>query len=261
MKTISRMLLVASVGFLALASAEELNKSWNVGNNPQLRVEAGDASIEVQGSDTNAVRLKLVTEGISIGPGGVELIEHQANGALDLRIQEHPHTGGWHHRSVHVSLVVPKSLTGVVKTGDGSIRLANLGGKLRADTGDGSIEGTGLNGALDAHSGDGSMHLDGVFNDIRLRTGDGSIHLRAGAGSKVDMGWQLASGDGSISVEIPKDLAADLDLRTGDGHISANVPVTVNDLNNKREIHGRMNGGGAPITIRTGDGSISLGSI
>ena len=261
MKTISRMLLVASVGFLALASAEELNKSWNVGNNPQLRVEAGDASIEVQGSDTNAVRLKLVTEGISIGPGGVELIEHQADGSLDLRIQEHPHMGGWHHRSVHVSLVVPKSLTGVVKTGDGSIRLANVGGKLRADTGDGSIEGTGLNGALDAHSGDGSMHLEGVFNDVRLRTGDGSIHLRAGAGSKVDMGWQLASGDGSISVEIPKDLAADLDLRTGDGHISANVPVTVNDLNNKREIHGRMNGGGGPITIRTGDGSISLGSI
>jgi hypothetical protein len=215
----------------------------------------------VQGSDTNAVRLKLVTEGISIGPSGVELIEHQGDGALDLRIQEHSRYGGWHHRSIHVSLVVPKSLTGVVKTGDGSIHLSDVGGKLRADTGDGSIEGTGLNGALDAHSGDGSMHLEGVFNDIRLRTGDGSIHLRAGVGSKVDMGWQLASGDGSISLEMPKDLAADLDLRTGDGHITANVPVLVNDLNGKHEIHGRMNGGGAPITIRTGDGSISLGAI
>lgn len=261
MKMISRMLLVASVGFLALASAEELNKSWNAGNTPQLRVEAGDASIEVQGSDTNTVRLKLVTEGVSIGPGGVELIEHQADGALDLRIQEHSRDGGWHHRSIHVLLVVPKNLTGVVKTGDGSIRLADIGGKLRADTGDGSIDGTGLHGALDAHTGDGSMRLEGVFNDVRLRTGDGSIHLRAGTGSKVDMGWQLASGDGNISVEIPKDLAADLDARTGDGRISANLPLTVNDLNGKHEIHGRLNGGGAPITIRTGDGSIHLGSL
>lgn len=261
MKRVGLAVLLMAVGLLSVASAEELNKSWNLGNNPQVRIEAGDASIEVQGADTGAVKATLITKGVSIGSGGVELIEHQSGNSLDLRVQEPHENFGWGHRSIHLSLTVPRNLTAVVKTGDGSMRLANIGGKLRAETGDGSVEGTGLSGVLDAHTGDGSMHLDGVFTDVRLRTGDGSINLRAGAGSKVNMGWELTSGDGSISISLPKDLAADLDLRTGDGHVSANLPVTVNFLNGRHEMHGKLNGGGRPVSVRTGDGSISLNGL
>lgn len=259
-KKICVWLLVAGLGGLSAASAEELDKKWTVGNHPELRVEAGDASIDIQGSDTDAVSAKLVTEGRKIGYGGVELIEHQSDSALDLRIQEPHESFGWGHHSVRLMLVVPKNLTAVVKTGDGSIHLASLAGKLRADTGDGSVEGVGLNGALDGHTGDGSMHLAGVFTELRLRTGDGSITVTADSGSKVNMGWELTSGDGSISVKVPKDLAADVDLRTGDGHINANLPITVSDLTGRREVRGKLNGGGAPISIRTGDGSISIGA-
>lgn len=261
MKSVGLALLLAGVGLVSFASADELNKSWDLGSNPQLRVEAGDASIEVQGADAGSVRAKLTTEGIRIGDGGVEFIEHLSGDSLDLRVQEPHDHFGWGHRSIHLSLVVPRNLSIVVKTGDGSIHLANVGGKLRADTGDGSIDGLRLSGVLDAHTGDGSMHLNGTFTDIRLRTGDGSIDLQAGAGSKVNMGWEFNSGDGSISLRLPKELAADLDLRTGDGHISANLPVTVNFLNGRHEMHGKLNGGGSPITVRTGDGSISIGAL
>jgi DUF4097 and DUF4098 domain-containing protein YvlB len=254
-------LLLGSVGLLSFASAEELVKSWNVGSRPELRVEAGDGSIEMEGADSTSIRAKLIVDGYKIGYGGVELIEHQSGNALDLRVKEPNEHFGWGRHSIHLQLVVPKELTGAVKTGDGSIRMSNISGKLRADTGDGSIDGVGLGGALDAHTGDGSMHLDGWFTDLRLRTGDGSIDLRAGSGSKVNMGWELNSGDGSISVKLPRDLAADLQLRTGDGHIRANVPITVNDLRNEHEVHGKLNGGGAPIIIHTGDGSITLDAI
>jgi hypothetical protein len=75
------------------------------------------------------------------------------------------------------------------------------------------------------------------------------------------MGWELNSGDGSISLRLPRELLADIDLRTGDGHINANLPVTVNFLNGHHEMHGKLNGGGAPISVRTGDGSINIGPL
>lgn len=261
MKNTCFALLLGSLGLLPFASADELTKSWNVGSQPELRVEAGDASIEISGADTNTIRAKLTTDGYKIGYGGVELIEHQSSNSLDLRVKEPNDHFGWGRHSIHLELVVPKALTGEVKTGDGSIRLSNLGGKLRADSGDGGIDGVGLNGALDAHTGDGSMHLDGAFTDLRLRTGDGSIDLRAGSGSKVNMSWELNSGDGSISVRLPRELPADIELRTGDGHIHSNLPITVSDLRNEHEVHGKLNGGGAPIIIHTGDGSITLDAI
>ena len=37
-----------------------------------------------------------------------------------------------------------------------------------------------------------------------------------------------------------------------------NLPVTVEGSFSKSQIHGKMNGGGQPLTIHTGDGSIRL---
>jgi hypothetical protein len=36
------------------------------------------------------------------------------------------------------------------------------------------------------------------------------------------------------------------------------IPVTVEGNLGTSQIHGKMNGGGAPLTIHTGDGSIHL---
>jgi DUF4097 and DUF4098 domain-containing protein YvlB len=255
------MVALAGLCLLPAARAEEWNKTWSVGAQPELRVEAGDASIDLAGGDSSSIQARLTTEGYKIGYDGIQVIEHQTGDHVDIRIKEPSHNfGSWGRHSVRLHLTVPRQLTAIVRTGDGSIRLRDVRGSLRVDTGDGSIEGGNLGGALDAHTGDGSMRLDGLFSDVRLRTGDGSIQLTALPGSSMHSNWELNSGDGSITVSVPKNLSADVQLRTGDGHIKTDLPLTVSDFHSRREIHGKLNGGGPLLSIHTGDGSITVGT-
>jgi Putative adhesin len=261
MNNTAPFLALAALCILPSAQADDWTKTWNVGAQPELRVEAGDASIDLEGADTNSIRAHLVTEGYKIGYDGVEVVEHQAGDHVDIRIKEPSgHFGNWGHHSIRLQIQAPRQLIGVVKTGDGSIRLKDVRGSLRVDTGDGSIEGANLGGSLDAHTGDGSMRLNGLFSDVRLRTGDGSIQLQALSGSSLHSDWELHSGDGSISVTLPKNLNANLQLRTGDGHIHTDLPLTVSDLHGQHEVRGKLNGGGPLLNIHTGDGSITVGA-
>jgi Putative adhesin len=93
---------------------------------------------------------------------------------------------------------------------------------------------------------------------LRAKSGDGSIDVEARHGSKMDSSWSVRSGDGSIEVALPGDLAADLEATTGDGHITSDIPITVEGIISKSRVHGKMNGGGQELIVHTGDGSIRL---
>ena len=78
--------------------------------------------------------------------------------------------------------------------------------------------------------------------------------------SANDLGeeWMLRTGDGSVSLELPENLAADLYCHTGDGHIDVDLPMTTEGRIKGNELRGKLNGGGKLITVHTGDGSINL---
>ncbi|PYX94427.1 MAG: hypothetical protein DMG71_12495, partial [Acidobacteria bacterium] len=63
---------------------------------------------------------------------------------------------------------------------------------------------------------------------------------------------------GSITLQVPQTLAADVDLHTNDGHITVEVPVSVEGGLGGKRIRGKINGGGNLVTIHSGDGSIRL---
>jgi hypothetical protein len=71
----------------------------------------------------------------------------------------------------------------------------------------------------------------------------------------------VQTGDGSVRVSLPHDLAADLELHTGDGSINLSGPtLTGSEMKNGHDVRGKLNGGGSVLMIHTGDGSISLSS-
>jgi len=67
-----------------------------------------------------------------------------------------------------------------------------------------------------------------------------------------------APADGSVDLAVPTDLNANIDASTNDGRISVGIPVMVEGNFSNSQIKGKMNGGGQPVTIHTGDGSIRL---
>jgi DUF4097 and DUF4098 domain-containing protein YvlB len=146
-----------------------------------------------------------------------------------------------------------------LRTGDGNIELSNFKGDMDLETGDGHQEIDGADGNLRARSGDGHIRVAGRFDALQVGTGDGRVEARALAGSTMASSWDLHTGDGSVTLQLPENFAADVDLHTNDGHITVDLPVAVEGrLDESKSIHGKINGGGNLLSVHTGDGSIRI---
>jgi Putative adhesin len=259
MGSIRSLLPVFGVLLASGLRADEWNKSWQVGQTPELKVYATDAAVSVEASAGNKIEAKLTTRGWDIGPSGVQVSEHQNGNVVEINVKVPTVHMSFGPRSVRLELRAPREFVGEIRTGDGSIRLSGLKGTLRAETGDGSIRGENLDGTLVARSGDGSVHIAGRFDCLQLHTQDGSVDVAVQKGSRMQSGWRLETGDGSARIHLPRDLSADLELKTGDGSIHLDLPLTGKEQHREHEVHGKLNGGGPALVIRTGDGSITVG--
>jgi DUF4097 and DUF4098 domain-containing protein YvlB len=152
-----------------------------------------------------------------------------------------------------------------LRTGDGSIRGRAIGGQMTFYTGDGSVTLDDANGNLDVDTGDGSVSVSGKLGAVKLHTGDGSITFRAESGTAMTEDWSMTTGDGGISVYLPPDFAAQLDAHTGDGSIRNELKLQAEaeaggdrTESSRRTLRAKLGAGGKMLKIRTGDGSIRL---
>jgi DUF4097 and DUF4098 domain-containing protein YvlB len=242
------------------ARADEWSKTYTLTGKPDLRIDTSDADIHVSTWDQNTIEAKVTTSGYKIGDTGIRIEEHQTGDAveIDVRFPHHNIALGWSNHSVQINIHMPHEGRVDLRTGDGKIELGNLKGEMLLHSGDGSEEINGVDGKLRAMTGDGHIRATGRFDELDLKTGDGRVEARATAGSLLSMGWNLESGDGTVTLEVPGNLAADVDLHTGDGHIDLDMPVSTEGKIREGEVRGKLNGGGNLLTIHTGDGSIRL---
>ena len=263
MKSLVVRLSLAALAFtvaLLPAHAEEWSKTYNISGRPDLRVETSDANIRVTTWDQNTIEAKVITTHYKIGEGGIRVEERQTGDSveIDVHYPHHNFNVEWGSHKVDIIIQMPREGKVNLRTGDGKIDVAALKGDIDLHTGDGSINLDGVDGRLHATTGDGHIEASGRFDELGLKTGDGHVNVRASNGSSLAAGWRLETGDGSVSLEVPGDLAADVDLHTSDGHIDLDMPVTTEGKIRQNEIHGKLNGGGSLLTIHTGDGSIHL---
>ena len=251
--------LVFTVALLS-ARAEEWSKTYNISGKPDLRVETSDANIRVSTWDQNTIEAKVITTHYKIGEDGIRVEERQTGDSveIDVHYPHHNFNVEWGQHKVEIIIQMPREGKVNLRTGDGKIELAGFKGDMDLHTGDGSINLDGVDGKLHGTTGDGHIQANGRFDELGLKTGDGHVDVRAKSGSTLAASWRLETGDGSVSLEVPGDLAADVDLHTSDGHIDLDMPVTTEGKIRQNEIHGKLNGGGSLLTIHTGDGSIHL---
>lgn len=257
--------VVAGLFLLAAAPAraDEWSKSYTISGRPDLRVDTSDADVHVSTWDQNKIDVQVTTTHYKIGDNGVHIDERQTGDTVEIDVR-FPHSHGviinWgNHHGAEIRIQMPREGRVDLHTGDGNIDLAGFKGEMQLRSGDGSVETDNVDGKLRATSGDGHIRANGRFDELELKTGDGRVDARAATGSSLVSGWRLESGDGSVTLEIPENLPADVDLHTGDGHIDLDVPVTTEGTLRGGDVHGKMNGGGNLLTIHTGDGSIRLG--
>jgi len=253
------LLMIVAAG---MARAEEWSKTFAITTRPDLRVETTDANLHVETWDQKQIAVQVTTERAPIGPEGVTVIEHQTGDSVEIEIHLSRSMSwniGFHHsRRVDVYIHMPREGSINLHTGDGSISLSGFKGNIQTRSGDGSQDLDSVEGMLRASAGDGHIRAAGRFDVLEVGTGDGRIDVRVLPGSTINSSWRLTAGDGSITLQLPENLAADLNLHTGDGHITLDMPLTVDGRLGRNDVHGKLNGGGNPVTVHTGDGSIVL---
>jgi DUF4097 and DUF4098 domain-containing protein YvlB len=245
------------------AHADDWSKTYTLTGKPDLRVETSDANIHVTTWDQPTIEAKVTTTHYKIGDDGIRIEEHQTGNVVEIDVR-YPHHGviiNWGNSGMHrveVNIQMPREGRVDLHTSDGKIDLANFKGEMQLRSGDGSQEIDNVDGKLRATTGDGHIHANGRFDELELKTGDGRVEARATTGSALSTSWRLESGDGTVTLEVPENLAADVDLHTGDGHIDLDMPVTTSGKIRENEVRGKLNGGGNLLVIHTGDGSIHL---
>lgn len=153
-------------------------------------------------------------------------------------------------------------------TADGSVRAARIGGDIRVRSGDGTIRMEKVEGRLDLETSDGGITLEGKPSVLRGRTGDGVIRLNVGPDTVMAEDWDLTTGDGSITLTLPPGFNAELDAESGDGSVRASHPgIRLEDRNNgdreerrRRSLRTTMGSGGKTFRVRTSDGSVRIES-
>jgi DUF4097 and DUF4098 domain-containing protein YvlB len=269
--------LFAVVAAIRPAHADPWDRSFQVPAHPHVHVEADDGRVEITTWDRHEVAVHVESRGWRVG-SQLQLDAQQKGSDVNISARS-PH--GWvsfgismHELRIEVSMpreadleirtgdgsVMVGPLTGRVdvRTSDGSILLKGVRGTMRLISADGGIDGENLDGTIDASTQDGHIRVSGRFDALELGSGDGRVMAEAQPGSVIKDGWTLHTGDGPLSLRVPPGLKADVEAQTGDGHISFDLPVEFSGEWNSSYLRGRMNGGGPPLRLHTGDGSIRV---
>jgi DUF4097 and DUF4098 domain-containing protein YvlB len=257
-------------------------KSYPVNGKPTLNLETGDAGLQISSCGAcHEIRIKVETDGIKLSDYRLE--ESQSGDQVHFLFKEKTHIGvhvTWHRTQTKVTVETPAELTleahsgdGNVSvsalngdlgltTGDGNLTADHLSGKLRVKSSDGHVTITSSTGALEARTSDGNLTVDGVFNAVTLHTSDGKLDVSLREGTKLSEPSSIQASDGSVTVRLPQGFAADLDLHTSDGHLDCALPLTMDHYDSKdgggHNLHGKLNGGGTPLTIHTSDGNVKI---
>jgi DUF4097 and DUF4098 domain-containing protein YvlB len=245
--------LTASVAF-----ADEWHKTFPVSGKPDLRIEVTDGSVSIHSSERNEIAARVTTQGWKINDSEVRITEHQNGNRVEIDVRTPRLNVSFGRHSVDVELVVPRDLLAQIHSGDGKISAQDLKGELHFSSGDGAIEADSIDGVFEAKTGDGHIRASGRWDRLDLQTQDGSVEADARAGSKMTGSWRVSTGDGHVTLRLPENFAADIDVHTGDGKVTIDLPVTMSGSFGSSDVRGKLNGGGQTLVVRTGDGPVRL---
>jgi DUF4097 and DUF4098 domain-containing protein YvlB len=289
-----------AVAVLALAGCEvNLNsegivsretKKFTVTGTPEVDLETFDGSIEVHSWDRNEVEVEIERRAMeqSLVDDMAVTAEQQGNRVV-VKVQE-PRRGersgvqiGVHFSpTARLRVALPRNsqltassgdgslsiedVAGKIdlRTADGSIRASRVSGEITIRTGDGTIRIDRAEGKLDVETEDGSITLEGKPTTLRARTTDGSVRLDIESDSVMAADWDVQTADGTVVLSLPNDFNGVLDAETRDGAVRASHPAIHSesrrgeDREERRRLRATLGAGGRTLRVRTGDGSIRV---
>ncbi|HEV1993387.1 MAG TPA: energy transducer TonB [Candidatus Acidoferrum sp.] len=249
---------IGSSGLRDAAWGRSAAKLETEGGHIQVLDVAGDLTAHTGGGHINVGN---IAGDASLRTGGGHIRAGQIGGRAELE------TVGGNITVAHAGNFVS------VRTGGGQIDFGEVRGSVHAQTGGGGIRVMYVSGPMELESSSGSICLTRVAGALQAATGGGTITAWINPDATSESGnvrlagaSQLSSGNGDIVVFLPRNLAANIDATVANGgerRIEADPALHLTmqaSTNGSGPVHAMavLNGGGAPLRLRTTGGKIRL---
>jgi hypothetical protein len=218
-----------------------------------IRVENLNGSIDVEASDNGTTTVSAVKRWRRGDPAKVRiLVEPGKNGTTVCALWQDEQSCGDHashdddrhdrHNDVSVQFTVH-----VAK-----------GVKVDLNTVNGSVDVSGATAAVDAETVNGRVDVATLGGPVSARTVNGSVRATIEHLIKSAEPLELETVNGSVQLEAPADLSADVDAETTNGGIQSDFPLTISSGMIGKHIHGTVGQGGRRVELHTTNGSVKL---
>jgi hypothetical protein len=273
-----------TVSTAVYASDSQFERTLSVSAQPDLFVSTGSGDITIRpGSDNQVHIVGHIHAGWSMMGGDQEtrikrIVENPpiTQSGNSIRIGESNDHELFNHLSIDYVITAPASVALNLHSGSGDVTIEHAGRYLSASSGSGDVRAHGINGPSDLSTGSGDIDLDESGpGDVKAKTGSGGIQVhgfngaliaRSGSGDIQADGHltgaaSLGSGSGSIKLRLTPDAHFNLEASTGSGDIHINFPGAPQQTDSTRHhLTAPINGGGAPLEVRTGSGDVTIDS-
>ncbi len=251
-----------------LGDSHDDEKVRRLESNPPIRQEGNN--IHIGNIDDPDLRRNVSISYEVIVPSETQLRAHTGSGNATVENIRGPLDLSSGSGNIKASMIGDSSYT---QTGSGNIDIDHVKGNVRAKTGSGSIRATGVAGGFESTTGSGDVRLEQTSpGSVRASSGSGTLELlgvrgsleaSAGSGSIRVEGeprgaWRVHTGSGGVQLRIPGDAAFDLNAHTSSGTVSSNLPVLAETSTSRKELRGRVRGGGVSVEVGTGSGDIEI---
>jgi hypothetical protein len=235
-----------SLGNLTGRATEEWTHTYPLTPGGEVRIVNTNGKVDVEGVDGNTVEVRAER----IAKGATEESAREMLPRLKITEDVKPDRvsvetermggimiGAGFEVRYHVK--APKGAVVNVTSTNGVIALTGLGGKVTAHTTNGLVSGRMMTGGVDAHTTNGAVNVD-----------------------MASVGTQriaLHTTNGGVSLSLPDTAKADIDASCTNGgiNVSALDKLEITDKS-RRHVEGKLNGGGASITLETTNGAIRV---
>jgi len=219
-----------------------------------VRVQDLNGSINVEASDNGTTTVSAVKQWRRGDPAMVRILVEPGNNGVTVcalwdeekscgdneRHGDRGHENRHNDVSVKFTVHVAKGVKVDVNTVNGSVNVQGATASVEAETVNGRVEVATLGGPVSART---------VNGDVRA-----SIeHL-----VKSNEPLELETVNGSVQLEAPADLSADVDAETTNGGIETDFPLTISKGLVGRHVHGTVGQGGRQVQLHTTNGSVRL---
>jgi DUF4097 and DUF4098 domain-containing protein YvlB len=235
-------------GLANAKAADQWKRSYDVTSAARLEIINVNGRISAEASDGSQIEISAErTAKASSEEAAKELLakiemrEEVGEGRVRIEVRAPRFNGSGGHE-IQWTVKVPRGVGVDLRTVNGGVKMVGLEGDIRARSTNGGITGV----ALAATSLDAAVTNGGVEIEMAKAIADGTFDLEA--------------VNGGVSIMLPPDSKADVSGRCVNGGITVmDLPIAIEGEQSKRRLDGKLNGGGARVSLETVNGGVKIG--